>query len=83
VATTGSIDLSNSNSNDGPVGGVGVEWAFAPNWTAKIEYDNLFLNDRSFTVPAGFPDIGGRTFSTFNRDVQTVTVGVNYLFNWH
>src|SRR6516165_9735081 len=36
----GSIDLSNSNSNNGPVGGVGIEWAFAPNWTAKLEYDN-------------------------------------------
>src|SRR6516162_9312835 len=78
----GSIDLSNSNSNDGPVGGVGIEWAFAPNWTAKLEYDNLFLSDRNFTVPAGFPVIGGRNFSTVNRDVQTVTVGVNYLFNW-
>jgi outer membrane immunogenic protein len=83
VATGGSIDLSNSNSNDGPVGGVGVEWAFAPNWTAKLEYDNLFLNDRNFTVQTGFPVIGGRTFSTRNRDVQTVTVGVNYLFNWY
>jgi len=83
VSTGGSIDLSNSNSNDGPVGGVGVEWAFAPNWTAKLEYDNLFLNDRSFTVGTLGTSIDGRTFSTFNRDVQTVTVGVNYLFNWH
>jgi outer membrane immunogenic protein len=82
VTTGGSIDLSNSNSNDGPVGGVGIEWAFAPNWTAKLEYDNLFLSDKNFTVQTGFPVIGGRNFSTVNRDVQTVTVGVNYLFNW-
>jgi outer membrane immunogenic protein len=81
VATGGSIDLSNSNSNDGPVGGVGIEWAFAPNWTAKLEYDNLFLSDKSFTTAPG-SIIGSHTFSTFNRDVQTVTVGVNYLFNW-
>ena len=83
MTTGGSIDFSNSNSNNGPVGGVGIEWAFAPNWTAKLEYDNLFLNDRSFTVGALGTVIDGRTFSTFNRDVQTVTVGVNYLFNWH
>ena len=83
VTTGGSIDLSNSNSNDGPVGGVGIEWAFAPNWTAKLEYDNLFLSDRNFTVQTGFPVIGGHNFSTVNRDVQTVTIGVNYLFNWH
>ena len=81
----GSIDLSNSNSNDGPVGGVGIEWAFAPNWTAKLEYDNLFLSDKNFTVQTGLPVLNvlnGRTLSTVNRDVQTVTVGINYLFNW-
>jgi outer membrane immunogenic protein len=82
VTTGGSIDFSNSNSNDGPVGGVGVEWAFAPNWTVKLEYDRLFLNSKNFTVPAGFDAIGGRNISIFNRDVQTVTVGINYLFNW-
>lgn len=83
VNTGGSIDFSNSNSNNGPVGGVGIEWAFAPNWTAKLEYDELFLDNKNFTVPAGFDGIGGRGISTFNRTVQTVTVGINYLFNWH
>jgi outer membrane immunogenic protein len=85
VTTGGSIDFSNSNSNNGPVGGVGIEWAFAPNWTAKLEYQELFLNNKDFTVPAGFDGgiIDGRGFSTFNRTVQTVTVGINYLFNWH
>jgi outer membrane immunogenic protein len=76
VTTGGSISVSNSNSNDGPVGGVGVEWAFAPNWTAKLEYDRLFLNDRNFT------GVFGENINISNRDVQTVTVGVNYLFNW-
>jgi len=78
VNTGGSISISNSNSNDGPVGGVGVEWAFAPNWTAKLEYDRLFLNDSNFTGP-----VFGENINISNRDVQTVTVGVNYLFNWH
>jgi outer membrane immunogenic protein len=76
VTTGGSISVSNSNSNDGPVGGVGVEWAFAPNWTAKLEYDRLFLNDSNFT------GVFGQNINISNRDVQTVTVGINYLFNW-
>jgi outer membrane immunogenic protein len=76
VTTGGSISVSNSNSNDGPVGGVGVEWAFAPNWTAKLEYDRLFLNDSNFT------GVFGENINISNRDVQTVTVGINYLFNW-
>ena len=78
VTTGGSISISNSNSHDGPVGGVGIEYAFAPNWTAKLEYDRLFLNSSNFFIPAT-----GRSISLFDHDVQTVTVGVNYLFNWH
>ncbi len=81
VTTGTSISLSNSNSNSGPVGGVGIEWAFLPNWTVRLEYDELFLNTRNITVPA-FPGVGGGIVSIFNRDVQIVTVGINYLFNW-
>jgi outer membrane immunogenic protein len=83
VTTGGSISGSNSNSNSGWLVGAGIEWAFAPNWTAKIEYDFLGLNNSSFTVAAGTQFIGGDVITTTNRDVQTLTVGINYLFNWH
>jgi outer membrane immunogenic protein len=82
VTTGGSISVSNSNSNSGWLAGAGIEWAFAPNWTAKIEYDFLGLNNSSLTVPVGTPIIGGDVVTITNRDVQTLTVGVNYLFNW-
>ncbi|MFZ2079590.1 MAG: outer membrane beta-barrel protein, partial [Xanthobacteraceae bacterium] len=83
LSTGGSISVSNSNSNSGWLAGGGIEWAFAPNWTAKIEYDFLGLNNQSFTVPVGTPIISGDVVTITNRDVQTLTVGVNYLFNWH
>ena len=83
VNTGGSISVSNSNSNSGWLAGAGIEWAFAPNWTAKIEYDFLGLNNSSLTVPVGTPILGGDVVTITNRDVQTLTVGVNYLFNWH
>jgi outer membrane immunogenic protein len=83
VTTGGSISVSNSNSNSGWLVGAGIEWAFAPNWTAKVEYDFLGLNNSTFTVPVGIPVIGGDVITTTNRDVQTLTVGVSYLFNWH
>jgi opacity protein-like surface antigen len=57
VTTGGSISVSNSNSNSGWLAGAGIEWAFAPNWTAKIEYDFLGLNNQSFTVPVGTPSL--------------------------
>jgi opacity protein-like surface antigen len=46
-----------------------------------LEYDYLALNNASFnvTIPStGVVD----TFTNGGRNVQTVTVGVNYLFNW-
>jgi outer membrane immunogenic protein len=80
VTNGNSISFSNSNSNSGLLVGGGVEWAFAPNWTARLEYDKLFLDNRTFTVAGGF--LNGDSITVFHRDVQTVTVGVNYLFNW-
>jgi outer membrane immunogenic protein len=83
VTTGASISGSNSNSNRGWLAGAGIEWAFAPNWTAKVEYDFLGLNNSTFTVPVETPVIGGDGITTTNRDVQTLTVGLNYLFNWY
>jgi len=83
VPTGASISFSNSNSNSGWLAGAGIEWAFAPNWTAKVEYDFLGLNNQSFTVPAGAPFLGGDVITTTHRDIQTLTVGLNYLFNWY
>jgi len=42
----------------------------------------LGLNNRSFVVPVGFPVLGGDTFSTSNRSIQMVKLGINYRFNW-
>jgi len=73
--------LNSSTSDDtrwGGVVGVGLEYAFAPNWSAAVEYDHLFMQDRTynFTAPGG-------TFVGTDRirqDVDLVTVRVNYRF---
>jgi outer membrane immunogenic protein len=62
--------------------GAGVEWAFAANWSAKVEYNYLGLEDRTFTVPAGSPFFPGDIFTRGNRNVQMVKAGINYRFNW-
>lgn len=71
-----------SGTEGGWTAGGGVEWGFAPNWTAKIEYLHLqfdnFTRDYFYT---GFPTAERRYVS--NANVDTVRVGVNYLFNWH
>jgi len=75
-----SITASNDHTNSGWLVGAGVEWAFAPNWSAKLEYDYLGLDDRTFTIPVGA--LAGDTFTLSNRSVQMLKVGVNYRFNW-
>jgi outer membrane immunogenic protein len=51
--------------------GAGVEYAFAPNWSVGVEYNHLFMQDRSYTFTAR----GGAFFSAerVRQDVDLVT----------
>jgi outer membrane immunogenic protein len=49
--------LSESHTNAGWTAGVGAEFGFAPNWSAKVEYLYVDLSDSNFTittVPNGY-----------------------------
>jgi outer membrane immunogenic protein len=80
--TTGASIAAHNNTNSGWLVGAGIEWAFAPNWSAKVEYNYLGLDNRTFAFPAGSLFLVGDTFIERNRDIQMVKVGINYLFNW-
>ena len=69
--------FNESRTTSGWMAGGGIEWAFAPNWTARVDYQYIGLENT--TVAPGFLV---DTFTTRNANVQTLTVGVNYLFNW-
>jgi outer membrane immunogenic protein len=63
---------TDSQTHFGYTLGAGYEWAFAPNWSAKIEYLFTDLNSENYnpggvTVPAAL-------------DFSTVKLGVNYRF---
>jgi outer membrane immunogenic protein len=75
TATGALIDISDDTRNGWTVG-AGLEWAFLPQWSAKIEYLYVGLENKPFaTINAG---------AAFNRSSVTlndnlVRVGVN----WH
>jgi outer membrane immunogenic protein len=71
---------STNNSNFGWTAGIGVEWAFWGNWSARAEYDFIGLNNQSATVTPGTPTFGGDVININNRNIQMVTAGVNYKF---
>ncbi len=45
VGTGGTVAFGTSSSNTGWVVGGGLEYAFFNNWTAKVEYDYVGLNN--------------------------------------
>jgi outer membrane immunogenic protein len=56
--------------------GAGVEFGFAPNWSAGVEYDHLFMQDKN----VAFTTVGGLPFGFDNtrQDVDMVTARINY-----
>jgi outer membrane immunogenic protein len=61
----------------GGTAGVGVEYGFAPNWSAAVEYDHIFETKHSvgFVTPGGAAAVN--TFSA-GGDTDLVTARVNY-----
>jgi outer membrane immunogenic protein len=57
--------------------GAGLEYMFAPNWSAVAEYQYYNFGNARFTAPAALVPFG-----SFTTDDHTVKAGLNYRFNW-
>ncbi|MFH0296595.1 outer membrane beta-barrel protein [Bradyrhizobium sp. 31Argb] len=68
--------LSDRHRNGFTVGG-GIEYMFAPNWSAKAEYQFYDFGDSRFVAPAPLVPFG-----SFHNDEHTVKAGINYRFNF-
>jgi outer membrane immunogenic protein len=62
--------------------GVGWEYGFAPNWSAGIEYDHLFMGNSNNSFSVVNPINAAFLNNRITQDVDMVTVRVNYRFNW-
>jgi outer membrane immunogenic protein len=71
------LQVSSSNTNSGWLVGAGVEYAFTPNWSTRLEYNYLGLNTWNANSTLFAPNAD--RFSV-NRNIQTVLVGLNYRF---
>jgi outer membrane immunogenic protein len=63
--------------------GGGIEYAFAPNWSAKLEYDHIDYVGRTLqfnTFSNGVPTPAGNFNETQSASVNLVKLGVNYRF---
>ena len=80
TATVGGVPAAfttDGGHKDGYTVGAGLEYMFAPNWSAKAEYQYYNFGKTNFT--SGPADLVG---TSFRNDEHTVKVGVNYRFGW-
>jgi len=72
------IATAGDDTRWGGVVGAGIEFGFAPNWSAGVEYNHLFMQDRTLT----FVDTAGVFFANdrIRQDVDIVTARINYRF---
>jgi outer membrane immunogenic protein len=75
------VPFNASDTVIGALAGAGVEWKFAPNWSAFVEYNHYFFGTKALNFTAA--DFN-QYFETVNvkQDIDAVKVGINYRFNW-
>lgn len=78
LTTAGGAAIPFVNSSDKDLGytvGGGLEYLFAPNWSAKAEYQYFNFDHGQQFISAAFP-----AGVAFDHDFHTFKVGVNYRF---
>src|SRR2546423_2267869 len=85
LATGTGVQLANSvdDTRWGGVVGVGLEYGFAPNWSAGIEYNHMFMQDKTYNFISNgvaFPVGTLVAQSRIRQDVDIVTARINYKF---
>ncbi|MFT4097420.1 MAG: outer membrane beta-barrel protein [Rhodoblastus sp.] len=81
VLSNGNFWLGSASSGKtGWTAGAGVEYAFSPNWSAKIEYLHVDLGTRNIAM---FSPTAGNFYSVRSTNrADMVRAGVNYKFGW-
>lgn len=69
---------STGTDRSGWVVGAGFEWAFAPAWSAKIEYEHFDFGSTNIAVVGTI----NTTFVSNTQRIDLVKGGINYRFNW-
>ena len=73
----GAVTATQTNFHSGWTVGGGLEYLFAPNWSAKVEYMYVDIGSTTFgngTLLAGGVGVG--------HTLHTIKGGINYHFNW-
>ena len=73
LSASGIVNGSDSHVHSGYTVGGGIEYMFAPNWSAKAEYMFTHVESQNYTV-------AGINFDSGTAEFSSVKVGINYHF---
>ena len=80
LTTLNGIDVASASATRwGGALGVGWEYGFAPNWSAGIEYDHLFMGNSNNSFSVANPIVAG-ALDRISQDVDMLTIRFNYRF---
>jgi outer membrane immunogenic protein len=74
--TAGFAPAATDQESTGWTIGGGLEYMFAPAWSAKVEYQYYDFGTTNVLTNGGLGAL------SYKDDIHTVKVGVNYHFNW-
>jgi outer membrane immunogenic protein len=83
---TGTGTQITNNADDtrwGGVVGVGLEYGFSPNWSAGIEYNHMFMQDKTYNLNSNGVFFAPGVLvaqARIRQDVDLVTARINYKF---
>jgi outer membrane immunogenic protein len=77
VTGSGTVVGSTGDTRWGGVVGVGLEYGFAPNWSAAVEYDHLFMGNNTDNLNGA---AGLFATDSIRQNVDLVTARLNYKF---
>jgi len=76
ATTPGGPNFAYNTDRWGYAAGAGIEWGFAPSWSAKVEYMHYGFDTNTVPIPA----LSATATAILRLDIDTVKVGINYRF---
>jgi outer membrane immunogenic protein len=80
----GALVSTTGRTHAGWTVGGGVEWAFAPSWSVKVEYNYIDLGRERhhFTLVPAAAGVGPGLTADIDQTLHVVKAGINYRFNF-
>jgi len=83
VGTFIACNPTGTETRTGWTAGAGIEWAFANNWSALLEFDYYGLGNKSVSLFDPNAGTGGTSgLVNVRQNIEVLKFGINYHFGW-